>query len=77
MEDKGQEELTVEAKRYINWFQKILPTFNGVSFFDQRQVDGAIELDASLQGLGAVWGSQIYALNIPLGYGNAKYIGSS
>ena len=68
MEDKGQEKLTVEARRDINWFQKFLPNFNGVTFFDQRPVDGAIELDASLQGLGAVWGCQIYALDIPLGY---------
>ena len=74
MEDRGQEDLTVEAKRDINWFQKCLPTFNGVTFFDQRQVDGAIELDASLQGLGAVWGSQIYALSIPLGYLNFQIV---
>ena len=74
MEDKGQEELTVEAKRDINWFQKFLPTFNGVTFFYQRQVDGAIELGASLQGLAAVWGSQIYALNIPLGYLNFQIV---
>ena len=68
MEDKGQQKLTVEARRDINWFQKFLPTFNGVTFFDQKPVDGAIELDASLQGLGAVWGSQIYAMEVPLGY---------
>ena len=74
MEDRGQEDLTVEAKRDINWFQKFLSTFNGVTFFDQRQVDGTIELDASLQGLGAVWGSQIYALSIPLGYLNFQIV---
>ena len=49
-------------------FQKFLPTFNGVTFFDQIPVDGTIDLDASLQGLGAVWGSHIYALDVPLGY---------
>ena len=68
MEDKGQKKLTVEARRDINWFLKFLPTFNGVTLFDQRPVDGAIQLDASLQGLGAVWGSQIYALDVPRGY---------
>ena len=29
-----------------------------------------MKLDASLQGLGARWGHQVYALTIPLGYNN-------
>ena len=68
MEGGGQVDLPVEAKRDINWFLKFLPTFNGITFFDERSVDGSIELDASLQGLGAVWGNQVYALDVTLGY---------
>ena len=45
-----------------------MPTFNGITFFDQRPVDGSIELDASLQGLGAAWGRQVYAIDVVLGY---------
>ena len=68
MEDKGQVDLPVEAKRDINWFLKFLPSFNGITIFDQKPLDGFIELDASLQGLGAVWGNQVYAMDVTLGY---------
>ena len=68
MEDKTQTAITREAKRDINWFLKFIPLYNGVTFFDQKHIDFSIELDASLQGMGARWGSQIYALSIPLGY---------
>ena len=68
MEDKKQTLITVDAKRDINWFIKFLPTYNGVTFFDYRPVNHSIELDASLQGLGARWGNQVYAMSLPLGY---------
>ena len=68
MEDRGQVALPLEAKRDINWFLKFWPTFNGITIFDQKPVDASIELDAPLQGLGAVWGNQIYAINVPLGH---------
>ena len=67
MEDKSQTALTMEARRDINWFRKFMPTFNGV-FFYQRPINCAIELYASLRGLGARWGSRIYTLTLPLGY---------
>ena len=59
MEDKGMVPLPLEAKTDFNWFLTILPTFNGVTVF---------ELDASLQGLGAVWGDQTCAITVPLGW---------
>ena len=68
MEDRDQVDLPVEAKRDINWFLKFLPSFNGITSFDQKSIDGSIELDASLQGLGAVWGNQVYAIDVTLGY---------
>ena len=68
IEDKKMVPVTREAQRDINWFQKFIPKYNGVTFFDQKPIDHSIELDASLQGMGACWGSQIYAFQIPLGY---------
>ena len=68
MEDKQTVPVTKEAKRDINWFLKFIPLYNGVMFFDQKPTDYSTELDASLQGMGARWGSQVYALQIPLGY---------
>ena len=68
MEDKGQTVFTIEARKDINWFRKFMPTFNGDIFFDQRPINCAIELDASLRGLGARWGPRIYTLTLPLGY---------
>ena len=68
MKDKGLVPLPLEAKRDINWFLTFLPTFNGVTIFDQKPVHASIELDASLEGLGAVWGDQTYAITVPLSY---------
>ena len=68
MEDKGQTALTSDTKWDINWFVKFMPTFNGFIFFDQKPVKCSIELDVSLRGLGARWGSRVYTLSLPLGY---------
>ena len=70
MHDKDQVALTPEAQRDINWIQKFLPSFNGVAIFDHRPIAHEIELDACLQGLGARWGSQVFAFPLPLGYLN-------
>ena len=56
--------LDVEFKKDLNWFAKLLPSFNGVSFFDKRPVKATIELDASLTGMGARFGHLVYALPI-------------
>ena len=37
-------------------------------FFDHRPVNCSIELNTSLQGLGARWGNQVYTISLPLGY---------
>ena len=55
MHDKDQVALSPEAQRDINWFQKFLPSFNGVAIFDHRPIAHEIHLDACLQGLGASW----------------------
>ena len=68
MEDRGQVDLPLEAKRDINWSLNFLTTFNGITIFDQKSVDSSIELHASLQGLAAVWRNQVYAIDVTLGY---------
>ena len=64
--------LDTEFRRDLNWFTKFLPTFNGVAFFKHTRIQTHVELDASLQGLGAMCGQEIYAIALPLGY---KYYG--
>ena len=57
--------LDIEFHRDLNWFKKFLPKFNGTAFFIHRPVQATIELDACLQGLGAVYLNQVYAIHIP------------
>ena len=57
--------LDIEFHRDLNWFKKFLKKFNGTAFFDHRPVKATIELDACLQGLGAIYRNQVYAIPIP------------
>ena len=50
--------------RDFNWFQQFLTTFNGVAFFSHDPVYSHIELDASLQGLGAVCDKEVYSITV-------------
>ena len=66
MEDRRQVELTNDFMGH----QLVSPVSGQVQwcyFFYQRPINIGIELDASLQGFGARWGSQIYALLFPWG----------
>ena len=56
--------LDEDFKKDVRWFHEFVILFNGVSFFDKRPVKAMIELDASLTGLGAVWGEQVYVIPI-------------
>ena len=58
--------------RDLKWFQKFLTTFNGVAFFSHDPVHSHIELDASLQGLGAICDNEVYS--IPLGVGGYQIV---
>ena len=60
--------LTEDFHRDLNWFARFLIKFNGVAFFFHDPVHFHIELDASLQGLGAVCGTEVYAVPIELGH---------
>ena len=54
----------------LKWFQQFVPNFNGTAFFVHQNVHHEIQLDACLQGLGARWGDQVYAVPIPLKHNN-------
>ena len=60
--------LTPEFIRDLAWFLRFAPKFNGTSFFNHAQVHAKIELDASLEGLGAYFNDQIYAIPLVRGY---------
>ena len=58
--------LTPEFIQDLSWFLRFAPKFNGTSFFNH--VHAKIELDASLEGLGASFNDQIYAIPLARGY---------
>ena len=63
-----------EFRRDLNWFTKFLPNFNGVAFFNHKTIHTHVELDASLQGLGAMCGQEIYAIALPKGFQNYNIV---
>ena len=66
--------LTVDFRRDLNWFLEFIPKFNGKAFISHYSISEEIELDASLQGLGARWGTQVYTIPIHLGYENLSIV---
>ena len=54
--------------RNLARFRKFLPHFNGIAFFAHTNVFSHTELDASLQGMGAVCNNEVYAITIPLNF---------
>ena len=66
--------LTMDFKKDLNWFLEFIPKFNGKAFISHQPITEEIELDASLQGLGARWGNQVYSIPIPLGYENMSIV---
>ena len=60
--------LTQAFKRDLRWFSRFLQNYNGMSMYIHRRVDHVVELDACLDGLGAVWKNYVYHLPIPRHY---------
>ena len=52
----------------LNWFLTFLDTYNGITYYKITDQDAHVYLDASLTGLGGVYGSFVYALPIPRGF---------
>ena len=57
-------------KQDLNWFVTFLTQYNGITFYDNQEVQETIFLDTCLQGLGGGWGfkNEVYALSIPLDF---------
>ena len=51
-----------------------MPKFNETVFFVHDKVHHKLELDACLQGLGARWGSRVYASKHPTTYANMTIV---
>ena len=60
--------LNQQFHRDLNWFNIFLKQYNGVTFYDNHDIQDTVHLDASLQGLGGVYQNMVYALTIPLGF---------
>ena len=56
--------LTHVFQRDVCWFDRFLLRYNGASMYNHRCVDHEVELDACLDGLGAVWKNFVY--HVPL-----------
>ena len=59
--------ITPEVCQDLKWFTKFIPQFNGTATYVHELPVNAqsIAIDASLQRVGGVWGSQVYTLEIP------------
>ena len=53
--------LSEEFKQDLQWFNRFLPVFNGISFFNYTP-SKVIHLDACPTGLGAIYNHQVYAM---------------
>ena len=58
--------LTSDFHKDIQWFLAFLPSFNGISYLSNPNVDDSqsLFLDACLTGIGAVWQDRVYATPI-------------
>ena len=54
----------------LEWFRVFLHHFNGVTFYDNKLIHHEVNLDASLNGLGACFGNEVYALPLPVNFMN-------
>ena len=56
--------LNDDFQRDLAWFDKFLPTYNGISMYVHKKSDSILELDACLTGLGGCWGQYVYHIPI-------------
>ena len=56
--------ITTEFKKDLNWFQKFLIVYNGISFFNYTPTK-TVHLDSCPSGLGAIFDNQVYAMLLP------------
>ena len=63
--------ITKEFKQDLNWFQRFLTVYNGVSFFNYIP-SKSVHLDACPTGLGAIFDTQVYAMTLPSSWQNVN-----
>ena len=57
-------------KQDLNWFRSFLPSFNGITFFSHKKCSMEVNLDACLNGLGAICGREVYSIPLTQEYLN-------
>ena len=57
-------QITQEFKKDLKWFNNFLLVLNGVSLFHYPYTK-VVHLDACTTGLGAIYDTQVYALQLP------------
>ena len=64
--DHSKIPVSEEFRQDIQWFVKVLPHFNGITIFKKEPIRdcNTLHIDASLTGLGGVWGRRVYATPI-------------
>ena len=72
--NKSNVTLTNEFFKNLHWFLALLNQYNGVTFYDNKKPSESVHLDASLTGLGGVYGQVVYALDIPKDYMNYSIV---
>ena len=66
--NKSTCKLNSEFFKDLHWFLALLHQYNGVTFYDNTKPSESVHLDASLTGLGGVYGQMVYTLDIPKDY---------
>ena len=66
--------ITKDIKRDVNWFIHFIPKFNGFSKYVKESIPfmHTIAIDACLEGVGGVWGNQVYTAKLPQEWINNK-----
>ena len=60
--------LTPQFYQDLEWFQKFLPHFNGVTLFKKPIITNLslVYVDACLSGIGSIWGTRVYLAPAPV-----------
>ena len=72
--DASSIKLTQPIRHDLRWFASFLEKYNGVPMYTHRKVDHVVELEACLDGIGAVWKNYVYHLPIPKHYLNLTIV---
>ena len=72
--DRSVIKLTHAFRRDLHWFDKFLVRYNGVSMHNHRCIDCQVELDACVDGLGALWKNFVYHISLQRHYLNLSTV---